>query len=161
MKGFSFVLCSIESDSVFRSSPSPFLGENTQLFKSYEGHDLSGYRVIVDESANLGHAWYCEDQISGAIYRVYPDAENLVEFVNSGQLEFTLSLTAAAQWSAQHDSNVIRFQPSVIEDLAGLLLMVDPKAFKSQQCFWPSILNHLRVCVHDCDEGVQFCFKVE
>jgi hypothetical protein len=159
MKSFSFLLSSLESTLVFRKKPGLLDLEKITSFRP--AASLSKYCVFADEAFNIGDAWYCVDDASGAVYRIDPEYGNAPELVNASLDAFTASIQAAADWSAENEAQAAKVNIKRVNALKRTLSKIDPTAFKSPDGHWTGLIDHMKTCVTDGDEEMEFKFEIK
>ena len=159
MRSFSSILGSVESRIIFRGSAGSVPSDQITGFEV--GSELSELSIIADEDFNVGSAWYCVNDTSGAVYRVSPEHGEGLEFVNSNLDKFIASLEAAANWSAKYGKRAINQDTSCIDALESKLTGIDSVAMSWPKNEWPSKIDHLRCSVDPSDDESVFYFRFE
>ena len=159
MNMFSSILGSLESEVTFRSSLDPLPLDEITAFEV--GPDYSRFKVIADEEFNIGVAWYCVEEETGAVYRISPEYGEGPEFVNSSVKLFFASLEAAAGWSRQYGEGAIRQDPSCINALEHALSEIDNVAMTWPKNEWPLKIDYLRQSADPDDDEAMFFFRID
>lgn len=159
MKLFSSVLGGLESEVRFRSSLDSLPIEEITAFEA--GPDYSRFKVFADEEFNIGGAWYCVEEQTGAVYRISPEYGEGLEFVNSSVKLFLASLKAAAAWSGKYDDKEIKRDPSCIDALEHALSKIDDAAMSWPKNEWPRKIDHLRQSADPDDDEAVFFFRID
>ena len=157
MVRFTFQLGGLESDLIFRDKTSHL---NIDLIEGFKAPSkASDYLIFGDEEYNIGTAFYCEDPNFNYIYRVCPEHSSSFEFVNSDMTAFLECLRAATQWSTQHSGVEIAESPEPFDCLAQHLAAIDPVALRAPDSHWSSLIDHMRECAEDWEDGMHIWFR--